>query len=124
MNVTNPVFRKAFTVAAAVVLSAAVGCHKKAIDSNIGTMAGAPSTGGNAPTAVITADPLAIDLGQSVVLNWRTQNADTVSIDGIGTVNANGTQEKIVGSIFVAVGWFREVIVRSSAFGIVARGGG
>jgi peptidoglycan-associated lipoprotein len=92
MNATHPALRKAFTVAAAVVLSAAVGCHKKAIDSNIGTMAGPPSTGGNAPTAVITADPLAIDLGQSVVLNWRTQNADTVSIDGIGTVNANGTQ--------------------------------
>ena len=92
MNVTNPAFRKAFTVAAAVVLSTAVGCHKKAIDSNIGTMAGAPSTGGSAPTAVLTADPLAIDLGQSVVLNWRTQNADSVNIDGIGTVNANGTQ--------------------------------
>ncbi len=92
MNVTQPGLRKLFTVAAAVVLSAAVGCHKKGIDSNIGTMAGAPSNGGNAPTAVITADPLAVDLGQSVVLNWRTQNADTVSIDGIGSVNVNGTQ--------------------------------
>ncbi|NYF80389.1 OmpA family protein [Granulicella arctica] len=91
MNWTQPGPRKIFAIAAAVLLSAAVGCHKKGIDSNIGTMAGAPSTG-PAPTAVITADPLAIDLGQSVVLNWRTQNADTVSIDGIGTVNANGTQ--------------------------------
>jgi peptidoglycan-associated lipoprotein len=93
MNVTQPVLRKLSTIAAAVViLGAAAGCHKKGIDSNIGTMAGAPSTGGNAPTAVITADPLAIDLGQSVVLNWRTQNADTVSIDGIGSVPVNGTQ--------------------------------
>jgi peptidoglycan-associated lipoprotein len=91
MNWTQPGPRKLFTIAAAVLLSVAVGCHKKGIDSNIGTMAGAPSTG-PVPTAVITADPLAIDLGQSVVLNWRTQNADTVSIDGIGTVNANGTQ--------------------------------
>jgi peptidoglycan-associated lipoprotein len=93
MNVTQPVLRKIFSIAAAaVILGAAAGCHKKGIDSNIGTMAGAPSNGGNAPTAVITADPLAIDLGQSVVLNWRTQNADTVSVDGIGSVPPNGTQ--------------------------------
>ncbi|MEO8870958.1 MAG: peptidoglycan-associated lipoprotein Pal, partial [Granulicella sp.] len=94
MNVTHPVLRKLFTVAAAAaILGTAAGCHKKGIDSNIGTMAGAPSANtGNAPTAVITADPLAIDLGQSVVLNWRTQNAENVSIDGIGTVPVNGTQ--------------------------------
>jgi len=92
MNLTKPGLHKVFTfAAAALVLSAAAGCHKKGIDSNIGAMAPPPATG-PAPTAVITADPLAIDLGQSVVLNWRTQNADTVSIDGIGTVNTNGTQ--------------------------------
>ena len=34
----------------------------------------------------------AIDVGQSVVLNWRTTDATTVSIDGIGKVNPNGTQ--------------------------------
>jgi len=45
-----------------------------------------------APTANLTADPLAIDLGQSVVLNWRTTDATSVSIDGIGPVNVNGTQ--------------------------------
>jgi peptidoglycan-associated lipoprotein len=45
-----------------------------------------------APTANLTADPLAIDLGQSVVLNWRTTNATSVAIDGIGPVNVNGTQ--------------------------------
>jgi peptidoglycan-associated lipoprotein len=47
---------------------------------------------GASPTASITADPMAIDLGQTVVLNWRTQNATVVTIDGIGPVNANGTQ--------------------------------
>jgi peptidoglycan-associated lipoprotein len=35
---------------------------------------------------------MAIDLGQSVVLNWRTTNAASVSIDGIGEVPVNGTQ--------------------------------
>jgi len=44
------------------------------------------------PTASLTADPLAIDVGQSVVLNWRTTDAGTVSIDSIGPVNPNGTQ--------------------------------
>ena len=37
-------------------------------------------------------DHLAADLGQSVVLNWRTTNATSVSIDGIGDVPVNGTQ--------------------------------
>jgi peptidoglycan-associated lipoprotein len=45
-----------------------------------------------APTATITADPLAIDVGQSIVLNWRTTNATSATIDGIGNVNINGTQ--------------------------------
>jgi peptidoglycan-associated lipoprotein len=40
----------------------------------------------------LTADPLAIDLGQSVVLNWRTTDATSATIDGIGPVNVNGTQ--------------------------------
>lgn len=81
------------TIIAAVLALTAAGCHKKGIDSNIGTMAGAPSaTTGTAPTAVLTADPLAIDLGQSVVLNWRTKDADSVTIEGIGSVNVNGTQ--------------------------------
>jgi peptidoglycan-associated lipoprotein len=45
-----------------------------------------------APTATLTADPVAVDVGQSVVLNWRTQNASSVTIDGVGEVPANGTQ--------------------------------
>jgi peptidoglycan-associated lipoprotein len=82
---------------AAALLSVAVltvsGCHKKQNTVDPSTLGPAPAAAtGAAPTANITADPLAIDLGQSVVLNWRTQNASTVSIEGIGTVNANGTQ--------------------------------
>jgi peptidoglycan-associated lipoprotein len=38
------------------------------------------------------AEPLAIDLGQSVVLNWRSTNATSVTIDGIGAISPNGTQ--------------------------------
>ncbi len=88
---TSPASRMLIVLALAGV--SMTGCKKKAsgIDpnslgpQNVGV--GAP-----APTATITADPVAIDLGQTVVLNWRTSNASTVSIDGIGQVNNNGTQ--------------------------------
>ncbi len=67
-----------------------VGCHKKT--APVPTNALPPATSGPAPTASITAEPSAIDVGQSVVLNWRTTNATTVSIDGVGDVAVNGTQ--------------------------------
>ena len=74
-----------------VALGVVTGCHKKASGVNPSTLGPAPAAA-PAPTATITADPLAIDLGQSVVLNWRSENATSVSIDGIGDVNLNGTQ--------------------------------
>jgi peptidoglycan-associated lipoprotein len=91
MSATQIKFRKATVLAATLVLIGAVtGCHKKkAVDVNSLPTPPPPAA---APTATISADPLAIDLGQSVVLNWRTQNATTVTIDGIGEVSPNGTQ--------------------------------
>ncbi|HEV2618976.1 MAG TPA: OmpA family protein [Acidobacteriaceae bacterium] len=75
---------------AAAVIS---GCGKKTNVVNPASLGPAASTAtASAPTANLTADPLAIDLGQSVVLNWRTTNATEVSIDGVGKVNSNGTQ--------------------------------
>lgn len=68
---------------------ALAGCHKK--PAPVATNALPPATG-PAPTATLNAEPTAIDLGQSVVLNWRTTNATSVSIDGIGDVPVNGTQ--------------------------------
>ena len=85
----NKTLAVAFTFAA---LAAITGCHKKASGVNPSTLGPAPATPSAPPTATITADPLAIDLGQSVVLNWRSQNATSVNIDGIGEVNLNGTQ--------------------------------
>jgi peptidoglycan-associated lipoprotein len=74
-------------------LGLATGCHKK--DNSIPPASMGPTTASDtstAPTATITADPLAIDLGGTVVLNWRTTNANVVTIDGIGQVAVNGTQ--------------------------------
>lgn len=76
----------------AIGLAAFAGCHKKPNPVNPASLGPTAAEPTPAPTASLTADPLAIDLGQSVVLNWRTTNATSVSIDGIGPVNVNGTQ--------------------------------
>jgi peptidoglycan-associated lipoprotein len=73
-------------------LGAVTGCGKKDKGVNPNSLPPMPAAPAASPSASITADPLAIDLGQSVVLNWRTQNATVVTIDGIGQVNVNGTQ--------------------------------
>ncbi len=79
----------ALTVAMVSTLVLA-GCHKKASAPPPYT---APTTAAAAaPTATLTASPEAIDLGQSVVLTWRTTGATSVAIEGIGPVNPNGTQ--------------------------------
>jgi peptidoglycan-associated lipoprotein len=76
----------------AISLAAVTGCgHKKTNPVNPSSL-GPSAASTPAPTATLTADPLAIDLGQSVVLNWRTTDATSVTIDGIGPVNVNGTQ--------------------------------
>ena len=45
-----------------------------------------------APTASLTANPNTVDKGQSTTLTWQTSNATDVSIDGIGAVQASGSQ--------------------------------
>ncbi len=44
------------------------------------------------PTASISVSPDTIQKGQSATLNWQTSNATDVSIDGIGAVQASGSQ--------------------------------
>ena len=45
------------------------------------------------PTASISVSPDTIQQGQSATLTWQTTNATDVSIDGIGAVQANGSQQ-------------------------------
>jgi peptidoglycan-associated lipoprotein len=79
-------------LAATALLALVAGCHKdKPLDTTGTGQATAPSIV-PPPTASLTADPLAIDLGQSLVLNWRSTNATSVVIDGIGPEPVNGTQ--------------------------------
>lgn len=74
----------------AVALTLASGCHKHPTNT-VGSGMTAPVTQA-APTATLSATPVAIDLGQSVVLNWRTTNTTSVEIEGVGQVPVNGTQ--------------------------------
>lgn len=45
-----------------------------------------------APTASLSANPNVIEQGQSTTLSWRTENATDVSLEGMGTVEANGSR--------------------------------
>jgi peptidoglycan-associated lipoprotein len=84
-------FRAALSLAVAMAVLS--GCGKKTNSVNPASLGPVATPAPAAvPTATLTADPLAIDLGQSVVLNWRTTDAASVTIDGIGPVNVNGTQ--------------------------------
>lgn len=46
-----------------------------------------------APTASLSANPDAIEAGQSTTLTWRTENATDVSISGLGQVEPNGSRQ-------------------------------
>src|SRR5437773_991444 len=63
-------------------------CHKKAAPPPPPPPPPPPQ-----PTASLTASPETIDKGQSSTLTWQTTNATDVSIDGIGAVQPNGTQQ-------------------------------
>jgi peptidoglycan-associated lipoprotein len=77
-------FALALTLGAMVMLSA---CKKKAAPPPPPPPPPPPS-----PTASISVNPSTINKGDSATLSWQTSNATDVSIDGIGAVQANGSQ--------------------------------
>ncbi|HEX6803911.1 MAG TPA: peptidoglycan-associated lipoprotein Pal [Terriglobales bacterium] len=44
------------------------------------------------PSATLSANPSVVEPGQSTQLTWKTSNAETISIEGIGDVAATGSQ--------------------------------
>jgi peptidoglycan-associated lipoprotein len=76
-------------VIAVATLSLVAGCHKKVVPP---PPPPPPAATSPAPTATITVTPSSINAGGSAVLAWRTTDATEISIDGMGTVNAYGTQ--------------------------------
>ena len=77
-------------VAALVALIAVSGCHKKPPAPTSSETAPPASTA--APTAQLTATPTVISAGDQVQLSWRTTDANSVSIDGIGDVPTTGVK--------------------------------
>jgi peptidoglycan-associated lipoprotein len=71
-------------------LLAVAGCKKKEAPP-LPTETAPPATV-PAPAAQITATPSVISAGDQVVLSWRTADATTVSIDGIGNVPTSGVK--------------------------------
>ena len=63
-------------------------CHKKAAPAPPPPPPPPPP-----PTATLTANPETIDKGQSTTLTWQTSNATDISIEGVGAVQPNGTQQ-------------------------------
>jgi len=63
-------------------------CAKKTVAASPAPPPPAPP----APTATISASPAELQTGQSTTLTWRTENANEITIDGIGTVPATGTR--------------------------------
>ncbi len=78
-------------VALLVALVAVAGCKKK--EAPLSNVATAPAaTTAAAPTAQITATPTVVSAGDQVQLAWRTSDATSVSIDGIGDVPTVGVK--------------------------------
>ena len=90
----NRQFRALSSVVLVVALIAIAGCSKKPAPppSTASTAPAATSTAAPAPVAQITATPNTISAGDQVVLTWRTADATSVSIDGIGDVPTSGVK--------------------------------
>ena len=85
----TPQQRQIAIVFAVTALTLASGCHKKAVPP---PPPPPPAATSPAPTATITVTPSSINAGGGAVLAWRTTDATDISIDGMGSVNAYGTQ--------------------------------
>ncbi|MFZ1085016.1 MAG: peptidoglycan-associated lipoprotein Pal [Terracidiphilus sp.] len=78
------------SVLLAVALIAVTGCKKKAHSLVPPTATAPAAVAPLAPTAQITANPTTITAGGQVALSWKTTEAATVSIDGLGEVPPSG----------------------------------
>ena len=73
-----------------VGLVAIAGCGKK--PAPLPAPEAAPPVTTPAPTAQLTATPTVVSAGDQVQLSWRTTEATTISIDGIGDVPSSGVK--------------------------------
>ena len=85
-------YRIVVPVLTLTVLLSLAGCKKKSAPLPPSETAPASSSTGVAPTALITATPNVITAGDQVQLAWRTTDATTVTIEGIGQVPSSGVK--------------------------------
>jgi peptidoglycan-associated lipoprotein len=72
---------------ASVSLLILAGCAKKPVAAKTVS----PPPPAPAPTATLSASPNAVESGQSAKLIWSTQNANEITIAGVGIVAASGS---------------------------------
>jgi peptidoglycan-associated lipoprotein len=87
-NLTQRLVTRATQIAVLSLLMIVAGCGKKKPVAPPPPPPPPPP----APTASISANPATINAGQSTQLSWQTENATDVAIDGIGKVQASGSQ--------------------------------
>jgi len=78
----------AVAIAFAMILA---GCHPTVITKKDDKQG--PTITAASPSATLTVRPEIVERGQQAELCWSTQNASTITIDGIGTVAASGSQK-------------------------------
>jgi peptidoglycan-associated lipoprotein len=105
----KPSYRFLIPVVALAALAAVSGCKKKEAPLPLAETAPAAAAA-PAPTAMITATPNVISAGDQVQLSWRTMDATSVSIDGIGDVPSSGVKTVMPSA--------------STSYHLVARGAG
>jgi len=81
--------RLVFPVVLVLALVAVSGCKKKTPPP---APPATPPPAAPAPTVKISAQPDSISAGDQVALTWKSTDATTVSIDGIGDVPTSGTK--------------------------------
>jgi peptidoglycan-associated lipoprotein len=65
------------------------GCAKK----HVATAPPTPPPPPAAPSATISASPEVVSAGQPTTITWKADNANDITISGLGTVSASGTRE-------------------------------
>src|SRR5437588_3756311 len=76
-----------FVVMLAAALLLVAGCAKKPVTAKVQAPPPQPQ-----PTVTLSVDPADINQGQSAKLTWEAQNATQVTLESIGSVEANGSK--------------------------------
>jgi len=88
----NLVNRKLASLVIVIALVSVAGCGKKSKPYPVEETAPPMTAPAPAPTAQITATPALVSAGDQVQLSWRTTDATSASIDGIGDVPTAGVK--------------------------------